>query len=195
MVDFEDMKAAPIIATVAVVAVVAIAAILVVVPMFQPQIREIELVMVDYGFNRPGFAPTLTVKAGEIVVVKLRNEGAHPHEFMVVPDKERALMMMKKIISEIDAENIPEEEKLEVYDEEHHHVMEQMMKMYDFTVEPANLNDAPSMIMISVEPGEEVSFRMVISNPGTYWYVCQEASGTWPMIHQERGMEGKLIVE
>ena len=189
------MKAGPLIAVVAIVAIAAGAAILFVTPTLQPSVRTIELTMVDYGFNRPGFAPTLTIKAGEVVVIKLKNSGAHPHEFMVVPDKDRALMMMKKLISEIDAKDIPEEEKIELYDEEHHHAMEQMMRMYDFTIEPEAVNDAPSMIMVSVEPDEEITIRITIDTPGVYWYVCQEVGGTWPEIHQERGMVGKLIVE
>jgi len=193
--DEKKMKAGPIIAVVSVVAVAAIATIFVVVPMFQPEIREIELVMVDYGFNKPGFGPTLRVKAGEVVIVKLRNDGAQTHEFMIVPDKEKSLMMMKKVVNEIDERPVSEEEKLEIYDVEHHEVMERMMRMYDFSIEPEEVNSVPSMVMVTVEPGEEVSFRLVLSTPGTYWYVCQEAGGTWPVLHQEKGMEGKLIVE
>lgn len=189
------MKAGPIIAVVAVVAIAAAASIMLIVPMLQPSVREIELTMVEFGFNRPGFAPTLTIKAGEVVVIKLKNEGAQTHEFMVTPNKDMALQMMKKIISEIDAKDIPEEEKIELYDEEHHEAMERMMRMYDFQIEPEGINEAPSMIMVTVEPDEEVVIRMVINDPGEYWYLCQEVGGTWPELHQERGMVGKLIVE
>ncbi len=189
------MKYTALIASIVIIAAVAAIAILVIVPIFQPPIREIELTLVDYGFNRPGFGPTLRVKAGEIIVVKLTNEGAHTHEFMIVPDKEKSLMMMKKIVEEIDAMDISEEEKLEIYEEEHHHAMEQMMRMYDFEVDPEGLNDVPSMVMITVEPDQTVTFRLIINTPGEYWYLCQEAGGTWPELHQERGMFGKLIVE
>ncbi len=177
------------------VALIGAAAILYFVGFFQPSIKEIELVMVDYGYNKASFAPTLTVKAGEVVVIRLKNNGAHPHEFMVVPNKDMALMMMKNLINEIDQMDLSEEEKLELYEERHMEMMMNMDKMYDFEMEPSEVSESPGMIMVTVLPGEELTIRIVINDPGSYWYLCQEADGTWPQIHQEKGMVGKLIVE
>jgi len=171
------------------------AAILYTTNFMMPSVRTIELSMVEYGFNRAGFAPTLTVKAGEVVVLKLVNNGARAHEFMVVPDKDMALMMMKNIIREVDMLDLSVEEKIHEYEERHLEMMANMDKMYDFELEPAEVGESPGMIMVTLEPGEELEIRFVINDPGTYWYLCQEAEGTWPEIHQERGMVGKLIVE
>lgn len=180
---------------VVVVAIVATGTIFLIVPMLQPQVIEIELTMVDYGFDKPGFGPTIRIKAGQLVRIVFINKGAHTHEFMVVKDKDTSLMMTKKIVSKIDAMDLTEEEKLEMYELEHHEAMEMMkMKMYEFEAKPEDAI-VGNMIMFDVDPDEKRVIEFVIYTPGEYWYVCQRVAGTWPEIHQERGMFGKLIVE
>jgi uncharacterized cupredoxin-like copper-binding protein len=168
------------------IAAIGIVAVLVVLPAMQPPIAEFELTMVDYGFNKPGFGPTLTVKVGQVVRVKLENKGSHSHEFMIMPDKDRALMMAKRLVNEILEKGLPEEEALETYEHESHEMMDRMMEMVDFMEPPVD---------VTLEPDESKVIEFVFTKPGTYWYVCQEAGGTWPEIHQEKGMFGKIIVE
>lgn len=169
-----------IIGTVAVVAVVAVAIVLLVLPGMQTSVREIELDMVDYGYDRAGFAPTLTIKAGELVRITLINVGSQDHEFMVIRDNEMSLMNMKSIISEIDDMDISEEEKLDLYETRHNMMIGQM---------------AAFGINIHVHEDETEVSEFTINEAGQYWYVCHEAGGTWPEIHQEKGMIGTLIVE
>ena len=173
------MKAGPLIAVIVIVAVVAGAAIFVVVPMLQPKVAVFELTMVDYGFDRPGFGPTLTIKAGQLVRITLTNAGSHPHEFMVVKDKDKALMMMKKMAQNLLEQGITDPKEA---DERIAMMMEEMDMAYN-------------EIEAEVEPDEMRVIEFTIDEPGTYWYVCQRAGGTFPVLHQEKGMFGKIVVE
>jgi uncharacterized cupredoxin-like copper-binding protein len=148
---------------------------------FQTNIAEFDINMVDYGYNSDGFAPTLTVKAGQEVKITLRNIGDHDHEFLVVEDKEESLKLLKDVIDELDLTDLSEEEKMMEYEERIEEIEDTIL--------------AFGIHQHEMEPGVERVLEFVIEIPGTYWYTCLLVDGTWPESHQEKGMVGQLIVE
>ncbi|MFQ5871696.1 MAG: hypothetical protein ACE5II_00755 [Anaerolineae bacterium] len=162
------------------IAVVGIATVFIALPALQQHVHEYDIVLVDYGYNKAGFGPTLTTHAGHLTRIKLSNEGAETHELMIVQDKEMTLMMMKNMVQNIEGNEslTTDEQKLAMYN-----------MMHD------DMDMAFEGIEMELDPDESGVLEFTIDEPGTYWFVCHNAGGTWPEIHQERGMFGKLIVE
>jgi uncharacterized cupredoxin-like copper-binding protein len=189
-------KVYALIGTIVVIAAVGIATVFVVLPSMQEEVAEFELVLVDYGYNKAGFGPTLTVKVGQLIRLRLSNEGTQTHEFMLVAEKDMSLMMMKNMVGNIlESMNLTAEEAdldapewqqaLMMYNEMHEGMVDQM------AVKDASGNP----VQFELEPDESGIFEFRMDEPGTYWFVCHNAGGTFPEIHQDRGMFGKLIVE
>lgn len=176
-----------IVGTIVAIAVVAVVVVGFVLPnlMGVPEEVQWDLVMVDYGFERADFQPTMTVVAGQRIVLTVSNEGTQEHEFMLLEDKDMGMMMMNNMIQTILAnENLTTDEQREAMYETMHHDMDMAM------------DDANGVsIEVEVEPDGSDTITFVIDEPGTYYFVCHNVGGTWPEIHQAEGMWGTLIVE
>ena len=146
-----------------------------------PKGPEFTLEMQEFGYNGFSGGPTIKAKVGDTIKLTLKNVGGAPHEFMIVENKDMALAMMKKTISDLQDMRLENEELMERYNEMHHGMMMDMMVFQGSQVD--------------LQPGETVTIYVEVDRPGTFWYICHHLEGTYPELHQERGMFGKLIVE
>jgi len=151
----------------------------------QPSIREIKLEAWDFGYNGQTGGPTIRMKAGEPIRIILINKGGVEHEFMPVKDKDGFLKKIHDTVAELQTKGLDEDEI------EHHHEIHEIHEENSLGV---IVDDEPHDD-VDVEPGEEVTFMLKIDTPGTYSYLCAEFDGTFPDVHADRGMSGKLIVE
>jgi len=153
----------------------------------QPRLKEFKIETREFGYNGPSGGPTLTVKAGETVRITLVNKGAVDHEFRLVKDKDAFLSDVQKAVEKLQAQGIKDEEGVEnapAFKEARRLQGMQLVQVggeLDWDVD--------------VEPGETRTFELVITTPGTYWYVCGELDATFPQIHAQRGMFAQIIVQ
>ena len=149
--------------------------------LLQPKGPEFTLEMQEFGYDGYSGGPTLKAKVGETIKLTLKNVGGAPHEFMIVENKDMALAMMKKTVSNLHDMGLEKGELIEKYNEMHHGMMMDMMAFQGSQVD--------------LQPGETVTIYVEVDRPGTFWYICHHLEGTYPELHQERGMFGQLIVE
>ena len=141
----------------------------------------IELEMREFGYNDSSGGPVLYARVGETLKINLFNAGVIEHEFMVVNNKDMSLKMMKNRINDLQATNLSEEKQIENFHNMHHKMMVDMLSFSGSSIE--------------LLPGETRTIEIVVDRPGTFWYVCHQASSTFPELHQDKGMFGKIIVE
>lgn len=100
---------------------------------------------------------------------------------MIVEDKDKAQNMMKVIIKDLQAQALENAKAIEAFDEKHEANAEKMV--------------AFSEAEADVKPGESKTIEFTATKAGTFSYVCHKVAGTYPELHQERGMFGEFIVE
>jgi uncharacterized cupredoxin-like copper-binding protein len=178
------MRTAVIAGIVAVVVVVAAVSVFFLIPR-GPSVREFTLDMVEYAF-RQGTTnnPTLRVKVGDTVVIRLNNKGAVTHEFMLFENAESVVNMMRDVVKDLTARNVPKDEALEQYEDRKTEMEDSGMIKVAFEGADAD-----------AEPGNSATIRFTATRPGTFTYICLEVEGSYPDIHYDKGMHGQLIVE
>jgi len=153
----------------------------------QPRVKEFKIETWDFGYNGPSGGPALTVKAGETVSITLVNKGSVTHEFRLVKDKDAFLSDVQKAVEKLQAQGIKDQEGVEDAPAFKEARRLQGMKL-------VNVGGTLDWD-VDVEQGETKTIELVITTPGTYWYVCGELDATFPQIHAHRGMFGQIIVQ
>jgi uncharacterized cupredoxin-like copper-binding protein len=150
-----------------------------------PAVREFTLDMVEYAF-RQGTTnnPTLRVKVGDIVVIRLNNKGSVTHEFMLFENADSVVNKLRDVVKDLTARDVPEDEAEKQYEEKKAELEEKGIIKVAFEGADAD-----------AEPGESVTIRFTATRPGTFTYVCLEVEGSYPDLHYDKGMHGQLIVE
>ncbi|MBI2184954.1 MAG: cupredoxin domain-containing protein [Thaumarchaeota archaeon] len=167
--------------------VVAIAGTAIYVMASPPKVKEIRLELQEFGYNGAKSGPTLTIKAGETYRLTLVNKGAIDHEFRLAKDKEAFLSDTKSAIAKLQSQGIKDVAGLEAasaFKESRRLTGIQAVKIgqeFDWDAD--------------VDVGETKTVELVINTPGTYWYVCGEPDGTFPLLHAHQGMVGQLVVQ
>ncbi|MCS7129639.1 MAG: hypothetical protein NZ919_03275 [Candidatus Caldarchaeum sp.] len=133
----------------------------------RPEARTIVVTAEDFRFSVDGGEPTIRLRAGEEVRILFENKGKHDHEFLLVRDKDEAL---EKV-----------EEKLEA-------------GASDAELDRLKAEMAYLGIRFEAEPGGTAIFRLRITEPGTYYFVCLETEPD-DEPHAELGQVGVIIVE
>ena len=130
----------------------------------------------------------IIARVGQPITLQIVNTGTLSHEFMLAPDPEGMVSMMRKQLEDFLARN-PEatEEEAEEFLEELHHAMLEMM-------EKALAGRVEGPLMIELEPGERDTVTLVFNEPGVYTVVCMEVEATLPQFHVEQGMFTQIIV-
>lgn len=146
-----------------------------------PQLREFTIRMQEFGYNGSSTGPTITVKAGDTVRIHVANAGGLGHEFMVVANKDDSIKMMKNIADKLVAQGLNKTDALEQFEIEHEEIMMSGMAAFSGAV-------------VHLEPRENKTIEFVANQPGTYWYICLEAGGTFPKTHAEMDMYGQFLV-
>lgn len=150
-----------------------------------PPVKTFTIDMVEYSFKRgQTTAPTLRVKVGDIVRISLNNKGAVTHEFMLFENPNMVVKMMKDVIKELQAQNLPEDEAMEEYEKK-------MAEMEDSGQITVAFEGADA----DLQAGGSTTIEFTATRPGTFTFVCLEVDGTYPDIHYDKGMHGQLIVE
>jgi len=168
-----------------VVAVIAIAGVAIFMLQSPAEGRVIEVELGDFVFNLKGVDEPLRVKAGETIVFKITNKGTVEHEFMIVSEdmKEMMLQSAMQLFQDLQAQGYEGQELIEKFEEEFGHAEEEM--------EGGMLGE---MIL---EPGESGELKVTFEEPGTYYIICLEVEGTGHAgkTHADMGMIFKVIVE
>ncbi len=153
--------------------------------MMMPTATTYEVQLTEYRFIIKGVSEPLTVKAGETVIFKIKNVGGVEHEFMIVSDRMKEMMLERatELFQDLQAQGLSGEELIEKFEEEFAHAEEGM--------EQGMLGE------IILEPGEEGTLEVTFEEPGTYWIICVEVEGTgeFGKTHAHEGMVFKVVVE
>ena len=177
------MKRGVIVGVVAVVVVVAALYVFLLV-LRGPPVRELTMDMVEYTFIQGGdINPTLRVKVGDTVVIKLTNKGVVAHHFMIIEDVETVIAMLRGVLRELHASGAP----VEVIVEHYKHKLHEL--------EASDSIRVAFGVHVDLEPGAGDSVSFTATRPGVFTYVCLIADGTYPDTHYDKGMHGTIIVE
>ncbi len=168
-----------------VVAVIAIAGIAIFMMQGQTEGRVIEVELGDFLFNLKGVEEPLRVKAGETIVFKITNKGVFEHEFMVVTEDMKDMMLQnaRRLFQDLQAQGYQGDELIEKFEEEFAHAEEGM--------EGGMLGE------VILEPGDSTELKITFDEPGTYYIICLEVEGTGQngQTHADMGMVFKIVVE
>lgn len=168
-----------------VVAVIAIAGVAIFMMQSQTSARVIEVELGDFLFNLKGVEEPLRVKAGETIIFRITNKGAFEHEFMVVTEEMKDMMLQnaRQLFQDLQAQGYEGEELIEKFEEEFAHAEEGM--------EMGMLGE------VLLEPGDSAELEITFEEPGTYYIICLEVEGTGQAgkTHADQGMIFKVIVE
>ena len=132
----------------------------------------------------------IIVKVGQPVVFKIVNEGIVEHELMFVPDLQMMAEMIMNAAIRLQEQNpeLSEEEIIEMVDERHEMVMEEMIE------EALKGKVEGEEFMIELEPGESTVTTFTFLEPGIYVIACLKLEGTFPEPHAQEGMFNQIIV-
>ncbi|MEM4345389.1 MAG: hypothetical protein QXX19_06450 [Candidatus Caldarchaeum sp.] len=133
----------------------------------RPEARTIIVASEDFRYRVDGGEPTIRLRAGEEVRVLFENRGRHDHEFLLVRDKDHVLKLV--------------EERLEA-------------GASDAELDRLKAEMAYTGIRFEAEPGGTSLFRLRITEPGTYYFICLETEPD-DEPHAELGEVGVVIVE
>ena len=146
-----------------------------------PRGPDFTLDMQEFGYNDFTGGPTLKVRVGDTVRITLKNIGGAEHEFKVVEDKDMSITVMRNVIKDLQSDGLSKAEQIERYDEMRRNMVEDMV--------------AFPGAQVDLKPTETKTIEFVAERPGTFWYVCHNVGGSFPELHQDRGMFGQIIVE
>lgn len=133
----------------------------------RPEIRTITVTAVDFKYSVNGGLPTIALKAGEEVRVVFENRGRHDHEFLLVRDR--------------DAVSKAVEDRLEA-------------GASDAELDRFKAGLAYMGLRFEAEPGGTSIFRLKLTEPGTYYFLCLETEPD-DEPHAEQGEVGVITVE
>ena len=149
-----------------------------------PPIREFTIDMVEHVFIQgQEYNPTLRVKVGDTVVIKLTNRGVVAHHFMIIEDVETVIAVLRGVLRELHASGAPDEVIVEHYKHKLHEL------------EASDSIRVAFGVHVDLEPGAGDSVSFTATRPGVFTYVCLIADGTYPDTHYDKGMYGTIIVE
>jgi len=133
----------------------------------QRSIREIRITSSEFTYAVGGGPPEIRLKVGEEIRIVFENRGNHDHEFLLVRNLDEAVNAVKQAL-----EN----------------------GMSDAELDRLKAGLAFMGVRYEVEPGSVTIFRLSISSPGVYYFICLETEpGEEP--HAEKGEVGRIVVE
>ena len=143
--------------------------------------KKIVISMREYKFSIEGIGTVLNLKAGEKIVLDIRNDGVIVHELMIVRDKDEVVSLAEKVIEDLRMKYGDDVEAIEMGFEEWHEELH---------------HDRPDLVLVSIdlEPGESSILEFTFDEPGTYWFICLEIDATFPETHAHNGMILKIVV-
>ena len=163
----------------------------------------------DFAFDKVGVNPDLgTVKAGQVVLITLANNGTNAHEFLLFSgDKTAVLNSAKAALAQAIAAH-PELSWTNLTPAEHdaavNATLDDYSTIHDTWTNLSRVTDpvTSSPVDHDVDPGDTLQFWFVINTPGNYFFACHQVDTTDPnpanwVIHQGHlpiGMWGTLEV-
>lgn len=133
----------------------------------RPEARTLTVTSYDFRYRVDGGEPTIRMKAGEEVRILFENRGTHDHEFLLVRDRDEAIEAVEK--------------KLEAGGS-------------DAELDRLKAEMAFIGIRFESEPGGTAVFRLRLTEPGTYYFLCLETEPD-EEPHANLGEIGVIVVE
>ncbi|BAJ50071.1 conserved hypothetical protein [Candidatus Caldarchaeum subterraneum] len=133
----------------------------------RPEVRSLTVTVYEFGYRVDGGEPTIRMKAGEEVRILFENRGTHDHEFLLVRDKDEAIGVVEK--------------KLEA-------------GASDAELDRLKAEMALMGVRFESEPGGTSVFRLRLTEPGTYYFLCLETEPD-EEPHANLGEIGVIVVE
>ena|SRR2546428_1425017 len=164
----------------------------------------------DFAFDKVGVNPQLEVKAGQVVLITLANNGTNAHEFLLFSgDKAAVLNSAKAALRQAIAMH-PKASWINLSTAEHdaevNATLDDYSSIHDTWTNLSRVTDplTGSPIDHNVDVGATSLFWFVVNTPGTYFFACHMVDtndfssdpATW-VIHQGHaggGMWGTLVV-
>lgn len=147
---------------------------------------------VDVGYDRIGFNPQLTAKAGQIIIIELYNNGTQGHEFLLFSGDRTAILTHAYYALHLAESHHP---GYATNDSIGNDTLAEYSTIHDSWANLSRVGCAQnSCVDHNVDSGATNLFWFVVNTPGTYFFACHMVDRTNWKIHQDKGMWGTLIV-
>ena len=162
--------------------------------------EDATILMVDYGYIIKENAP-LVFSPNKAIMLNLTNTGAYEHEFVIIKDKEEPFEHTKELAQYLGWAFVEEQYYGLTGEDTALKLRERIATMYEEAVITFNREHWSSYeerIYVKspqLEAGTSILLEFKIEEPGEYWFVCRNIGGSYPQIHQERGMIGKILIK